>query len=63
MNSDSRYGSEETDTTSCMCGTRTGLVGAFSELHGSSSAEGKGSRARYRAAESENAHGVERFVC
>ena len=29
MNSDSRYGSEETDTTSCMCGTRTGLVGAF----------------------------------
>ena len=27
------------------------------------SAEGKGSRTRYRAAESENAHGVERFVC
>ena len=64
MNSDSQYEGEETDTTSCMCGARSGLVGTFANHTDLSSAEGKLSRARYGAAEeSENAHGVERFVC
>ena len=57
MNSDSQYEAEETDATSCMCGARSRLVGTFTDRTDRSSAEGKLSR------ESENAHGVERFVC
>ena len=53
MNSDSQYEAEETDTTSCMCGARSGLVGTFANHPDLSSAEGKLSRARYGAAEGE----------
>ena len=58
------YGSGETDTTSCMCGARTGLVGTFAGSHRSSSVELKVLEGSLSSCgESENAHSVERFLC
>jgi hypothetical protein len=66
MNTDSKNGSGETDTTGCICGARSVLVGTFTDRTVLSSADGK--RAREFAIEPRGGvrthiHGVERFVC
>lgn len=60
MNSDSELGSEGTDTTSCMCGARPGLIGTFADRMDLSSA---GELASEPRGGMKDEHGVECFVC
>ena len=56
---------KETDTTSCMCGARSGLIGAFAaDISISLAVERKSRRASSLIEQwaVKNTHGVERFV-